>query len=374
MGLHHGHSHHGHDHHGHGHHHHGAGANKKALLISLVIITVFLIVEVVGGFMTNSLALLSDAGHMLSDSSALFLSLMAMYFASRKPSKEKTFGFYRFEILAALINGVTLVLVSLYIFYEAWERIWAPQEVASLTMVGIATVGLIANIVVAFVLMGGDVKNNINMRSAFLHVLGDLLGSVGAIVAGLLMWAYGWYIADPIISIIVGVLVLTSAWRVTKDSVHVLMEGVPSNIDTNKVSAALAGVAGVKEVHDLHIWTVTSGFDSLTCHLQVEDGVTSYGVLNQALKVLKQDFGITHATIQIEDSSVEHGDMTCETGPNAAGHDHDHDHDHSHDGHDHSHEAHDHAHDHKDGKGCSHDHAATGSKQGKGQQTAHVHA
>lgn len=339
MGLHHGHS------HDHGHTH-GKGANKKALLISLCITTTFLIIEVIGGFLTNSLALLSDAGHMLSDSSALFLSLIAMYFASKPPSPAKSYGFYRFEILAALLNGVTLVLISLYIFWEAIERLAAPPEVSSLSMMGIAFVGLLANIAAAFVLMRGDYKNNLNMRSAFLHVLGDMLGSVGAIAAGFLMWMFGWYIADPVISIVVGILIMISAWRVTKESVNVLMEGTPSNIDSNKVSEVLGKIEGVTAIHDLHIWTVTSGFDALTVHLEVKDDLPSYPVLQTALQVLRDQFGITHATVQIENAAVRHGEMMCQIGP---GHEHRHDHDHDHDhdpnhAHDHSHPVHKHEH------------------------------
>lgn len=332
MGLHHGHS---HDH-GHGHSH-GNGANKKALLLSLVIITTFLIIEVIGGFLTNSLALLSDAGHMLSDSSALFLSLVAMYFAAKPPSPTKTYGFYRTEILVALLNGITLVVISIFIFWEAYQRLSAPPEVASLSMMGIAFIGLLANIAAAFVLMRGDYKNNLNMRSAFLHVLGDMLGSVGAIVAGFLMWKFGWYIADPIISIIVGILIMSSAWRVTKESVNVLMEGSPSNIDTQKVKDALTTIPGVTSVHDLHVWTVTSGFDSLTAHIHVKDDLPSYPVLQEALHLLKDNFGITHATIQIENSSVLHGEMMCQVGPS---HEHDHDHQHDHNNDDHIHHQH----------------------------------
>ncbi|ERM18606.1 cation diffusion facilitator family transporter [Brevibacillus laterosporus] len=318
---------HHHDHSHGGHYHHGSGANKRALLISLFIITSFLIVEVIGGFLTNSLALLSDAGHMLSDSSALFLSLIAMFFAARKPSAKKTYGFYRFEILAALINGVMLVVISLVIIWEAYQRFFAPPEVASLSMMGIAFVGLLANIAAAFVLMRGDYKNNLNIRSAFLHVLGDLLGSVGAILAGLLMWKFNWYIADPIISVVVAVLIMLSAWRVTRDSVDVLMESTPASIDADQVSDALSKVEGVTSVHDLHIWTVTSGFDSLSCHLHVKDGLASYPILQKALHLLEHQFGITHSTIQIEDSSILHQELLCETGPQTSDkHEHNHSH------------------------------------------------
>lgn len=305
---------HSHKHSHHGHHHHGRGANKRALLVSLTIITIFLLVEVIGGFMTNSLALLSDAGHMASDSAALFLSLLAMYFSARPPSPEKTFGFYRFEILAALVNGVALVVISLAIIWEGYQRLFAPPEVSSLSMMGIAFLGLLANIAAAYTLMRGDYEHNLNMRSALLHVLGDMLGSIGAIVAGFLMWKFGWYIADPIMSILVGVLIIISAWRVTKESVNVLMEGTPAKIDYHAVTESLRQIPGVCDVHDLHIWTVTSGFDSLTCHLLVEDQVSSFETLQEALHRLKNRFGISHATIQIENSRVHHEEMACQNG------------------------------------------------------------
>lgn len=232
----------GHDHHhghSHGHsHQHGRGASKQALLASLFIITLYFIVEVIGGFLTNSLALLSDAGHMLSDASALLLSLLALHFASRPPSARRTFGMHRFEILAALTNGVTLVVISLLILWEAYQRLLHPPEVQSGTMVVIAFVGLLANIAAAFVLMRGDYQDNMNVRSAYLHVLSDLLGSIGAILGGILMWAFDWYVADPLISIVVAVLIMLSAWRVTKESVHILLEGAPSRLDAKVILAS----------------------------------------------------------------------------------------------------------------------------------------
>lgn len=330
--------HHHHDHsHDHSHQHHGRGASKKALLVSLCIITLFLIVEIIGGFFTNSLALLSDAGHMLSDASALLLSLIALHFASRPPSAQKTFGMHRFEILAALINGVTLVVISLIIIWEAYQRLLAPPEVASGTMIIIATVGLLANIAAAFVLMRGDYKENMNVRSAYLHVLGDMLGSIGAILGGILMWAFGWYIADPLISVVVAILIMLSASRVTKESVHILLEGAPSRLDTTEIAGRLQQLEGVTAVHDLHVWTVTSGFESLTCHLIAEDNLPSYPILAQALQVLEHDFGITHATIQIENSSVQHDRLHCEEGSQQEDHEA-HNHTHTCQGHDHSHE------------------------------------
>jgi cobalt-zinc-cadmium efflux system protein len=307
-----GHAHAGHDH-GHGHtHNHGRTANRKALLLTVIIITAFFIVEVTGGILTNSLALLSDAGHMFSDSSALFLSLFALWFSSRPPSPQKTYGYYRFEILAALLNGVTLILISLFIFWESYQRLQNPPQVASVPMIGIATLGLFANIAAALILMRGDYKQNLNIRSAFLHVLGDLLGSAGAILAGILMWQFGWYAADPLISIFVGILILISAWRVTKESINILMEGVPSTIDIAAVTEALLAIPGVRKVYDLHVWTVTSGFDSLSCHLLVDDEVSGYEVLNQALARLETQFHIMHSTIQIENSTVKHGHVSFE--------------------------------------------------------------
>jgi cobalt-zinc-cadmium efflux system protein len=314
MGLHHHHHRHEHEH---GHHHghrHGRTANKRALLLSFVLIAAFLIVEVIGGFLTNSLALLSDAGHMVSDASALLLSLVALNVAARPPSLTKTFGFHRFEILAALTNGVTLGIISLAILWEAYDRLLHPPAVASETMLGIAVLGLMVNVAAAFILLRGDYRENVNIRSALLHVLGDLLGSVGAIIGGVLMWQLGWYIADPIISVIVAVLILISSWRVMKESVNVLMEGTPAQIDSGQVREELRKLPGVIDVHDLHIWSVTSGFESLTCHLIVADDVSSFPVLNQALVLLQKQFGITHATIQIENSSVHHAELECQSG------------------------------------------------------------
>lgn len=312
MGHHH-HHHHGHDHHGHHHHHHFdevREGNKKGLLIALLITTGIMLLEFVGGLITNSLALLSDAGHMLSDSSSLLLSLIAFWFATRPASPKKTYGFYRFEILAALFNAVTLFIIAGFIVFEAFERFVEPPEVASGTMMIIAGVGLLANLVSAWALISkGDVKNNVNLRSAYLHVLGDALGSVGAIIAGLLMLLFEWYIADPIISVVVAILILKSAWGVLTHSIHILMEGTPITIDQIEVKAVLEEIDGVIDVHDLHIWTITSGMDSLTCHILIEDDHDSQEILQQAINKIRDIFKIEHTTIQIEKSEIEHGEM-----------------------------------------------------------------
>lgn len=296
------------------HHHdhrHGEG-NQRALLIALTLITSFMIVETVGGLLTNSLALLSDAGHMLSDAGALFLSLLAMRLASRPPSASKTYGYHRFEILAAFINGVTLAIISFYIFWEAFKRIQQPPAVVSGGMIIVAIIGLIVNIVAAMVLMKGDTSGNLNMRSAFLHVIGDLLGSIGAIVAGMMMLLFKWYWVDPVISCVIALLILISAWRVTSDSVHVLMEGTPKHLSLQSISQSLRNQPGVAEIHDLHIWTVTSNFPALSCHVVVDGTVDNQQLLRSARQMLRKEFGIEHSTLQLEDGRLCHVDETCE--------------------------------------------------------------
>lgn len=291
--------HHHHHHHGHSHNHHHTG-NKKALLWSFILISTFMVIEVIGGFLTNSLALLSDAGHMLSDAAALGLSFFALKLGEKRVTQNKTYGYKRFEIIAAALNGMTLILISVYIFYEAIQRFFDPQEVKSTGMLLISILGLLVNLLAAWILMKGDKDENLNVRSAFLHVLGDMLGSVGAIVAALLILFFGWTIADPIASIVVAVLIIVSGWRVTKDSVHVLMEGTPNQIDINKVKKALCKLPGVQEVHDLHLWTITSAYPVLSCHLVISHEGEHDNVLHSAQSILHEEFSIDHSTIQVE--------------------------------------------------------------------------
>ncbi|MGM0841271.1 MAG: cation diffusion facilitator family transporter [Bacillota bacterium] len=287
-------------------HSHGHNQNKKALLISFLFIFTFMIVEVIGGIVTNSLALLSDAGHMLSDAAALGLSLAAFYIGEKASDKGKTYGYRRFEILAAFINGITLILVSLYIFWEAYHR-FIDTPMVSPGMMVIAIIGLVVNIIVAWILMRGDTEHNLNVRSAFLHVLGDLLGSVGAIAAGLLIYFFNWNLADPIASVMVAILIVISGWRVTKDSIHILMEGSPKGIDTEEVKVSLAAIPGVIEVHDLHVWCITSGFTALSCHVVVGNEVNRDTILLRLSAFLEEEFGIHHSTIQVEGKSVTEG-------------------------------------------------------------------
>lgn len=294
----------------HEHSHSAPSGNSKGLTGALLITALILLLEFFGGLLTNSLALLSDAGHMLSDTASLTLSLLALRFAAKPPSPSKTYGFYRFEILAALFNGLTLFIIAGLISWEAWQRFWAPPVVNSVTMMWIALIGLLANLASAFVLhRHGDVKDNVNLKSAYLHVLGDALGSVGAITAGAVMYLFGWYLADPVISIFVALLILKSAWGILDESLHILMEGTPPTVNTDEVNAALANIRGVRNVHDLHVWTITSGLDSLSCHLLIDGTSNSQLILKEAIALLAQQFKIQHATIQIESEELEHPDL-----------------------------------------------------------------
>lgn len=297
---------HNHDH-AHGHNHnHTHNANKKSLFISFILIATFMVVEVIGGIMTNSLALLSDAGHMLSDAVALGLSLAAFKFGEKAASSDKTYGYKRFEILAAFLNGLTLVGISVFIFYEAICRFFDPPQVIGAGMMTISVIGLIINILVAWILMKGDTSENLNMRSAFLHVLGDLLGSVGAIIAALLIIFLGWNIADPIASVIVAALILVSGWRVLKDAIHILMEGKPANVDTEEIKKFFQQQEGVKEVHDLHVWAITSDFNALTAHLTVSEEADRDKILADIEHYLQENFLLEHSTIQLEGNHAHH--------------------------------------------------------------------
>jgi cobalt-zinc-cadmium efflux system protein len=260
-----------------------------------------MLLEFFGGLATNSLALLSDAGHMLSDVSSLVFSLLAMWLAAKPPTADKHYGYSRAEILAALLNGVTLFVIAGLILFEAYHRFLAPEPVNSLYMMGIAVIGLLANLLSAWALLHqGDVKSNINMRSAYLHVLGDALGSVGAIAAGLLMYFGNWYLADPLISVFVALLILKGAWGVVRQAVHILMEGTPPTINARQVQAQLEQIDGVLNVHDLRIWTITSGIHSLSCHLLVDERADSQAVLQLASSHIRGDLGVRYATVQIE--------------------------------------------------------------------------
>ncbi|MCG1813296.1 MULTISPECIES: cation diffusion facilitator family transporter [Bacillales] len=316
----------GHDH----SHNHTHGANKKVLLISFIIITSYMIAEAIGGYLTNSLALLADAGHMLSDAISLGIALLAFTLGAKVANHSKTYGYKRFEILAAVLNGLTLIIVALFIFYEAIERFQNPPEVASTGMLIIATIGLLVNILVAWIMMrGGDVEENLNMRGAYLHVISDMLGSIGAIVAALLIMFFGWGWADPLASVIVAALVLRSGYFVTKAGLHVLMEGTPENIDVDDVVETIQNKKGIEGVHDLHVWSITSGLNALSCHAVVDERM-SIAESERLLRQIEHDLehqNIHHMTVQLETSDHLHDNsILCKVQAESSGHHHHHHH------------------------------------------------
>lgn len=264
----------------------------------LALTTCYMAAEAIGGMLTGSLALLSDAGHMLTDVAALVLAMLALWFASKPATPEKTYGYYRMEILAALANGVALVLISILIFSEAIDRIRQPRQVMGFEVMLIAVGGLAINLVGALVLRGAS-ANNLNVRGAMLHVLSDALGSVGAIVAGALIWLKGWVLADPIISMAMCLLIVYSAWQLISESVNILLEGAPSHINVRALIEAMHEVEGVSDVHDLHVWTISSGKEALSAHVTIESGASHRATL-AALQQRLRSFNIGHMTIQVE--------------------------------------------------------------------------
>jgi cobalt-zinc-cadmium efflux system protein len=265
----------------------------------LGLVVLYMAAEVVGGLVTNSLALLADAGHMLSDAGALGLSLFALWIAQRPATPKHTYGYYRTEILAALLNGATLVAISVYVFVEAFRRIGRPPEVEGGLMMVIAAGGLAVNLAGLWLLNEGR-DASLNVHGAWLHVLTDALGSVGTIAAGGLIWAFGWEWADPAASIAIGLLVLWSSWSLLREAVAVLMEGAPGDIDVDEVRAALQNLRGVRSAHDLHVWTITSGLVALSAHVVAEGSRLPGPLLTEARALLHDRFGIEHVTIQVE--------------------------------------------------------------------------
>ena len=279
---------------------------RRALKITFALTFAYFCVEVVGGLLTNSLALLADAGHMLTDVGGLGLALFAAWMSAKPASSTKTYGYYRVEILAALINAVALFLIAFYILFEAYRRFREPPEVASLPMLAVAVVGLGVNLVGIWVLRRGS-QESLNVQGAFLEVVSDALGSVGVILASLIMLTTGWYYADPLFSVLIGLFILPRTWRLLTQAVNVLLEGVPAHIDVAAVKKAMLQVDGVAAVHDLHVWTITSGIDALSAHVVLADDVDPQAaprVLEALAQRLREEFGIEHTTIQIEHVSL----------------------------------------------------------------------
>jgi cobalt-zinc-cadmium efflux system protein len=260
---------------------------------------IWFVVESAAGFYTNSLALLADAAHMLTDLAALALSLFALVISARPATHEKTYGYLRVEILAALGNGVLLVLISVYIFYEAFQRFSTPPMVKSGIMLVVSVLGLTANLGSALILYRAQ-DENLNVRGAFLHVLSDMLGSAGAIAAGIAMVGWGLYLADPIASVVVSVIVLYSAWRLIGESVGVLLESTPSHLNIASILADLAQVDGVVSVHDLHVWSITAGLPAMSCHVVLRRNTDSIEALHDLSRIMRDKYRVEHTTIQIE--------------------------------------------------------------------------
>jgi cobalt-zinc-cadmium efflux system protein len=289
--------------------------NQRILVSALLITILVFVVELVGGLYSGSLALSADAGHMLTDAMALILALLAAIFAALPANKKNTFGFYRLEILSALFNGALLTLISLFIFYEAYQRFAHPAAIDSNLMLMVATVGFLANIGAAVILAGAS-RKSMNIRGAFLHVISDAVSSVGVIIGGVLIHYVKWYYADPVISIFIGVLILRGALHLVFDAVNVLLEGVPPGVKLEEVAAAIKSVKGVKDLHDLHVWTITSGLNAVSAHLVIDDNAAqrAAGILKEVNQLLKDKYQLNHCTFQTECDSCPTG-LICQVEP-----------------------------------------------------------
>ena len=284
---------------GHSHQVSASGKNKKQLTIVLGLTTTYMLAEVIGGLWTNSLALLADAGHMLTDVGGLALALLAIKFAERPATPERTYGYYRVEILAAMTNAIVLIGISLYILYEAYERFRNPPEVQSGTMLLIAAIGLVINIAGVFILRTGSTES-LNMKGAYFEVLSDMLTSVGVIIAGIIMLTTGWYYADPIISAGIGLFIFPRTWALLKDAVAVLLEGTPSDVNITSLRERLSKLEGITEIHDLHVWSLTSGVNALSVHAVLASGSEHDDVLARLHECCTAEFKIKHVTAQTE--------------------------------------------------------------------------
>jgi cobalt-zinc-cadmium efflux system protein len=294
---------HGHAHAAHSRHRRGHDASRKRLAWVLALTASFMFVELIGGWLANSLALMADAGHMLSDVAALGLSLFALTIAQRPPTPLKSYGYLRMEILAALANGVALVVISIVILWQAYERVRSPQPVEGALMLSVAAAGLLVNVVAAWLLHRSS-AHNLNVRGAYMHVLGDLLGSVAALVAAIIILATGWVLADPLISCIVAALILVGSWRLVTESVDVLLEATPRHIDLAGVARSIASVPGVDGVEDLHVWTLTSGVLAMSGHALISEPGDYRRILADIHRRMHEDFDISHVTVQLDPRPV----------------------------------------------------------------------
>jgi cobalt-zinc-cadmium efflux system protein len=288
----------------HAHKHLRSTDSTPRLRLVLLLTAVYMIAEMLGGWWTGSLALLADAGHMFTDVASLILALTAVWFGSRPATSSKTFGYYRLEIIAALINGVALVVISILIFYGAYTRWLSPPFVRSGPMMAVAAGGLIVNVACAWLLHGRH-EVDLNLRAAWLHVMGDALGSVAAILAGVFMSVFGWYAADPFFSVVISILIIWGSVRLIRESTNVLLEGTPAHINLAAVENAILNTTGVDNVHDLHVWTITSGREALSAHVIHESTISQTELLKELRIKLHDRFGVDHLTIQMETTEFE---------------------------------------------------------------------
>jgi cobalt-zinc-cadmium efflux system protein len=293
-------------------HDHGVSLTGRRLLLSVLITVAFVIGEAIAGYFSNSLALLSDAGHNFADALALILSWYGFWIAQRPSSAKRTFGYHRVGILVALVNAVSLVVIALLIFWEAVSRLGHPQSVKSTPMIVVALIAIILNTAISLWLRSAA-RNDLNVRSAYTHMLGDAVSAAGVVIAGVVVALSGTSLADPVVSVLIGILILLSSWGILKESVNVLLEGVPAGIEMETVERTISSVAGVLAVHDLHVWTVGSGMVCCSCHISVEEQSVRSGenVLRAVAEELEHNFGISHSTIQVEVEGCEPNDMYC---------------------------------------------------------------
>lgn len=297
-------------------HHSTADANRRRLLSALAITSLMTVVELVGGLLANSLALLGDAGHMFTDTLALGLAVAALSLARKPASQTRTYGFHRAEVLAALANGAILLLICGLIFYRAYQRFVEPPEVKGGLMLAVAAIGFGANLAGILILRSAS-RDNLNIEGAFLHMWGDTISSLGVILAGVIILITGWTVVDPLISVFIGLLILRGAIRLVMESGDILLEAVPKHLDLAKIGSALKEVQGVRDVHDVHLWTITSGLYALSCHLLIEDRMVSESghIVEEVNQLLDQRFGIGHSTLQLECEECENSPVCRLSGP-----------------------------------------------------------
>ncbi|SPD74652.1 Cation efflux transporter [uncultured Desulfobacterium sp.] len=283
-------------------------SSQRKMLIVLLITSVIMVAEVIGGLLANSLALLSDAGHMLTDVLALFLSMTAMKFAQRPPTLSKTYGFYRLEILAALCNGILLTGISIVIFLKAYDRFLHPEAIKGLYMLGVAVVGLVAN-GAGIVILGHAARKNLNVKSAFFHLVGDTISSAGVILGGVIIVYTGWYVIDSIIGFLIGLLILRGAYVLVKEAVDIFLEATPKEIDLEKLVNELRGIEGVRDIHHIHLWTITTGIHAISAHVLIDDLLTSKSalILREIKRILRNNYSMAHTTIEFESESCGDG-------------------------------------------------------------------